>query len=355
MTDIYKQLAEFFDSFPQRFPKESEQGQKVLKIMITPEEAEMIMSLQKMPETIDAIAQRLGWDNEELGKYLYAMSIKGLIMRVGREENYLYMAAPFAVGVIEFYLNSYTTEIADEITKFHKELFKGSWMKGTTREIRTIPIGESVAAGTEVLPYENVEEVIRSQKRIAVSDCMCAIHSGLKSDPEPCETGITERCFQFGGSAFFFVENKLSRWITQEEALEIVRKSAEAGCVPQPGQSQNPGGMCMCCSCCCGPLEVYRDYDKRSEISNSNYYAWVDVDLCSACETCIDRCPMDAIIMEDTTQAAQVNEDLCIGCGVCAITCDDGAIKTYKKEAAKQFTPEPDYMSSIMKIYEERK
>ncbi len=355
MTDVYQRLAAFFDSFPQRFPKESEQGHKVLKAMISPEEAEMIMSLEKMPETVTAIAQRLGKDEAKLGEYLYALSVKGLIMRVGKEGNHMYMATAFAVGVIEFYLNSYTTEVADEITKFHKELFNGSWMKGTTREIRTVPVGESVAAGTEVLPYENVETVIKSQKRIAVCECMCAIQGGLKSEPDPCEAGITERCFQFGSGAFFFVENNLSRWITQEEALEIVRKSADAGCVPQPGQSQNPGGMCMCCPCCCGPLDVYRDYDKRSEISNSNFFARVDEELCSACETCIDRCPMDAISMEETSQAARVNLDLCIGCGVCAVTCDDEAIKTYRKETSRQFVPEPDFMSGTMKIYEERK
>ncbi|MBT7153321.1 MAG: 4Fe-4S binding protein [Deltaproteobacteria bacterium] len=351
MTDIYQKLAEFFDSFPQRFPKESEQGQKVLKMMISPEEAEMIMRLEKMPEAVSTIAQRLERDEAELGEYLYALSKKGLIMRIGREGNYFYMATAFAVGIIEFYLNSYTTEIADEFDKFHKELFEGSWMKGITREIRTVPVGESVVAGTEILPYENAEALIKSQKRIAVSECMCAIHKGLKSEPEPCEV-LTERCFQFGGAAFFFVENNLSRWISQEEALEIVKKSTEAGCIAQPGQSQNSGGMCMCCPCCCGPLDVYRDYDKRSEISNSNFYARVDEKLCSACETCLDRCPMDAITMEGT---ALVTLDLCIGCGVCAVTCDDDAIKTYKKEASKRFIPEPDYMSSIMKIYEERK
>ena len=120
----------------------------------------------------------------------------------------------------------------------------------------------------------------------------------------------------------------------------------------QPGMSQNSGGMCMCCSCCCGVLDTYRDYDKRADISNSNFFAMVDEALCTVCETCIERCPMEAITMEES---ALVNPDLCIGCGVCALTCPDEAIKTYKKEAARQFIPEPDYFSSIMKVYEERR
>jgi ferredoxin/predicted transcriptional regulator len=351
MTDVYKRLAEFFDTFPQRFPKESEQGQKVLKMMITPEEAEMMMSLDKMPEPVSAIAQRLGRDEAELEKYLYDLSVKGLIMRIGKQGNYFYMATAFAVGIIEFYLKSYTTEIADEFAKFHKELFQKTWMKGETREIRTVPVGESVAPGVEVLPYDNAEELIKSNKRIAVTECMCAIQHGLKSDPDPCKV-LTERCFQFGTAAFFFVENGLARWVTQEEALNIVKQATDAGCVPQPGQSQNAGGMCMCCPCCCAPLDAYRDYDKRSELSNSNYFAKVDEEICTACETCVDRCPMGAITVEDT---AHVDRDLCIGCGVCAVTCEVEAIRTYKKDEPSQFIPEPDYMSSIMKIYEERK
>ncbi len=351
MTDVYKRLAKFFDSFPQRFPAESKQGQKVLQMMITPEEAEMMMSLEKMPEPASAIAQRLGRDEAELTGYLYALSKKGLIMRLGKEGNHFYMATAFAVGVIEFYLDSYTTEIADEFEKFHRELFEKSWMRGTTREIRTVPVGESVAAGTEILPYENAEMLLKSKKRIAVAECMCAIQKGLMTTQEDCRV-LTERCFQFDGAAFFFVENGLSRWITQEEALEILKKSTDAGCVPQPGQSQNSGGMCLCCPCCCAPLDTYRQYDKRSQLSNSNFFAKVDEEACSACETCVNRCPMEAITVDATSQ---VNLELCIGCGVCAVTCDDEAIKTYKKEEAKRFIPEPDYMSSIMKIHEERK
>ncbi|MCP4647424.1 MAG: 4Fe-4S dicluster domain-containing protein, partial [bacterium] len=212
--------------------------------------------------------------------------------------------------------------IVDEFLKFHKELFHESWMKGTTREIRTVPVGESVAAGVEVLPYDDAEALIKSKKRIAVTECMCSIQKGMKSDPDPCKV-LTERCFQFGTAAFFFVENELARWVTQEEALDIVKKATDAGCVPQPGQSQNAGGMCMCCPCCCAPLDTYRDFDNRSELSNSNYFAKVDEDNCTACETCVDRCPMDAITVED---AALVSRDLCIGCGVCVQKCPSDSI-----------------------------
>ena len=48
MADIYKDLAAFFDSFPQRFLKDSKQGQKVIRQIIEPDEAQMIMNFQKI-------------------------------------------------------------------------------------------------------------------------------------------------------------------------------------------------------------------------------------------------------------------------------------------------------------------
>ncbi|MCK7466669.1 MAG: 4Fe-4S binding protein [Desulfosudis oleivorans] len=46
----------------------------------------------------------------------------------------------------------------------------------------------------------------------------------------------------------------------------------------------------------------------------------VDRDLCAGCETCLERCQMDAIEM-DQDNIAVVNRDRCIGCGLCVITC----------------------------------
>jgi heterodisulfide reductase subunit A-like polyferredoxin len=43
----------------------------------------------------------------------------------------------------------------------------------------------------------------------------------------------------------------------------------------------------------------------------SNYFATVDADACTGCETCIDRCQIGAVTTEDHTAA--VNRDRCIG------------------------------------------
>jgi len=50
-----------------------------------------------------------------------------------------------------------------------------------------------------------------------------------------------------------------------------------------------------------------------------------DPELCTACETCIDRCPMTALTMGED-DVPDVDLDRCIGCGVCATGCPEEAI-----------------------------
>lgn len=50
----------------------------------------------------------------------------------------------------------------------------------------------------------------------------------------------------------------------------------------------------------------------------------VDVEKCTACGTCIDTCPSEAISMVDGHAFIDVDE--CIECGSCASECPEEAI-----------------------------
>lgn len=58
---------------------------------------------------------------------------------------------------------------------------------------------------------------------------------------------------------------------------------------------------------------------------NSGFMPEWDADLCTACETCIERCPSEALKMGED-EIPEVNLDRCIGCGVCASSCPTEAI-----------------------------
>ena len=63
----------------------------------------------------------------------------------------------------------------------------------------------------------------------------------------------------------------------------------------------------------------------------SNFYAEIDPDLCSGCQTCLERCQLDAPFMK--SGVAAINLDRCIGCGNCVVVCESAAINLKKKES----------------------
>ena len=349
--DIYQKLAEHLDTLPQRFPANTGTGLelKVLQHIFSHEEAEMAIQLQSTPQYPEDIAEKIGKAPKETEALLLEMSKKGQILRLGKPGEHKFMAAPFMVGIIEWQLNRFTKEMVEDFEAFQPILMENTFLKGKTRELRTIPIDRTVTDTTEITPYESAEAIIKSSKYISVAECMCRKLSAVKG--EPCDRPL-EVCLQFGAATHFYVDNGMARRINQEEALALLKKGVESSLVIQAGSSQNPGGMCMCCGCCCKPLTAYKKTDKPYLYANSNYFAVVDEDECTACGICESRCQMDAIPVVD---CSRVDLDRCIGCGLCVTTCDFDAIKLYKKDKDHLWVPQPDYMTAVMDIYKERR
>jgi Pyruvate/2-oxoacid:ferredoxin oxidoreductase delta subunit len=63
---------------------------------------------------------------------------------------------------------------------------------------------------------------------------------------------------------------------------------------------------------------------------NSGFEPRFDADLCIACETCIDRCPPEALALGDD-DVPVVDLDRCFGCAVCASGCPEEAISMVNK------------------------
>jgi len=52
---------------------------------------------------------------------------------------------------------------------------------------------------------------------------------------------------------------------------------------------------------------------------------WINKQLCTGCQTCVDECSVGAISMEE--EIAFINENECIRCGVCHDVCQDDAVR----------------------------
>ena len=111
--------------------------------------------------------------------------------------------------------------------------------------------------------------------------------------------------------------------------------------------------MCSCCGDCCGILRSLKKQPVPAAAVKSNYFAAVDADECIGCETCVDRCQMDAITMED--EKASINLDRCIGCGLCVTTCPTEAMRLMKKAENQQYQPPKTGAEVYMRLAVERK
>jgi NAD-dependent dihydropyrimidine dehydrogenase PreA subunit len=92
-----------------------------------------------------------------------------------------------------------------------------------------------------------------------------------------------------------------------------------------------PNVACQCCRDCCMtavPMDIV-EAPLSKAWQKSRFIAAVDEEACIGCQTCVDRCPFDAIEMVKPEGAgkskklkARIDPDACYGCGVCVLGCD---------------------------------
>ncbi len=332
---VYYDLREQLDQYSMGFPStESGVELKILEKLFSEEEADLYLNLSMMLESPEAVAQRIGQDTAAVAALLERMVARGLIFRLKKGESAKYGAVPFVVGSFEYQLKDMDREFAELYDQYLMEAL-GKQGIAQTAPLRTVPVNKSIDHLWPVAPYEDVKGMIKTKNKIAVAKCICRVQQGLldKGCDKPQEV-----CLQFGSHADFYVDKGMARYITQEEALGVIDKCEEAGLVPQPFISQDAGGMCNCCGDCCGILRSIKLHPKPAEKVLTNYYAEVAQDLCSGCETCLDRCQMEAIKMGDDS-VAQVDRDRCIGCGLCVTTCPSEALSLKSKPESERREP----------------
>jgi H+/Na+-translocating ferredoxin:NAD+ oxidoreductase subunit B len=351
MTDsIYTKLREQMDQYSIGFP-ETESGieMKILKKLFTEEEAAMYLDLSLMLESPESVAQRTGRDLEKTAGMLQTMTEKGLLFCLKRNGTASYAVVPFVIGSYEFQLGKMDKEFAQMTEQYFEEAFLTAFGESTVLPLRTIPVNKSVDVTMPVAPYRDAKAIIKTKDKIAVAECICRVQQGLvdKGCGKPKEV-----CLVFGSHADYYLENNMARLIDQDEAIAILEKSEEAGLVNQPANMVNPGGMCNCCGDCCGLLRALNKFPKPADLVYNIYFAAVDSELCTGCETCIERCQVGAIEIDD--DVAQINLDRCIGCGLCVTTCPTEAMRLDLKPEEDRQMPPASGQEFMMKNAEKR-
>lgn len=349
MNDVYQRLAKHLDNLPGGFPAtDSGVELRILKRLFTTQEAEIAMGLSMAAEPAAAIAQRMDLDESHMAQILESMARKGLIFELHKDGQDLYMAAQFVIGIWEYHVNDLDEKLIKDFNEYIPHFMQNSWMKPKTKQLRVIPISKSIPAEMNIMPYEEAENIIQNQSKIVVAPCICRKEHTIMD--AGCD-GLLEACLIFGHGAYYYEKNNLGRSISREEAQEILQKASEAGLVLQPGNSQKPSNICLCCGCCCQILKNLNTLEQPAKAVCTNYFATINAEECTACGVCVDRCQMDAVILEDV---AQIEEERCIGCGLCVVTCDSEAIDLKEKVEADRWVPPTNTYKTYLRISRER-
>ena len=351
MSNVYEKLRERLDKFPQGFPKtESGVELEILQHLFTSDEAELMLHLRPFPpENVATIAERTGKDKTELRETLHEMSRKGLIQRYeAPDDERYYFLIPWMVGIYELQLNNLTQENVKLYEKHFEEGTVPALRNRRTGGLRVIPVEQEIEASTEIQPYERVSQIIESNTKFAVADCICRKEAGMLG--KGCDK-LMEACMSFGAFAEFYIENGLGREISKEEAKEILLKAEEDGLIHcSINTAGNKTFICNCCGCCCKSLTNVTKYGNPQAIVKSNYYASKDEEICTDCGTCVERCQVNAIRTENDHTV--IEQGKCIGCGLCTSTCPTGSITMVHKspqETSPIFSRGRDMLQAMAK------
>ena len=174
-----------------------------------------------------------------------------------------------------------------------------------------------------IIPYQVAKDIMmKHPDHIVALDCPCRV---VREDP--CLP--VDVCLIIGEPFAGFVKEhhpNRSRWITQEEAVKILKEEDERGHVHhaffKDAMLDRFYAICNCCSCCCGAMQAQRNGVPM--LASSGYVALRDSGLCETCGDCIEVCQFNAIV--NTNGHIDLKADLCMGCGVCVSRCLKGAV-----------------------------
>ncbi|MEE8325723.1 MAG: 4Fe-4S binding protein [candidate division NC10 bacterium] len=337
-TEVYKQLLEVMKKrggpmagmdIPEFFD--------MVEAMFTPEEAAVNNAMPRGRTTAKEMAELMGKDEKEVGAILESMADKGLCLGLTKDGKKVYQGERWLPGIFEYQLmpgkgTQREKTIANLIGAYQRAYGAktGPGPGGQTFPTsRIITVDRTVEAENTVHTYDQMQTYIDKHDHIAASTCYCRHAADLRD--QDIHGMPKDVCMQFGDMAQYAVEHLGARKLNSQEAREVLDRAEEAGLIHLSGNmTDDVGFVCNCDRWHCGPVTGTLAQAKPGLLLNSGFEPQFDPDQCTACETCIERCPPEALAMGDNG-VPEVDLDRCFGCAVCATGCPTDAIAMVNK------------------------
>jgi len=278
------------------------------------------------PATLEELAQKTGLAADEIEQMIEPLFKKGLLFKSKKPEGTRYYRVR---QFMQFHdSTAVALDVPQKVLDLLNEFMHTEWVGYFDRvknmlprpAMRVIPVNVSIEPDTQILVFDDVKNHIENAERIAVTRCSCRVIDGSCGKP-------VEVCIQLDKAADYAIERGTGRELTKEGALGLLKEAEEAGLVHTGSNSRSVGHViCNCCQDCCMAWAPAVRSGARKFVAPSRFVAAVDEDLCTSCETCLDRCFFDAIQLTGENDTAEVSAEACMGCGLCLVTCPSGAL-----------------------------
>jgi Pyruvate/2-oxoacid:ferredoxin oxidoreductase delta subunit len=302
----------------------------LVEALFTPQQAEVNNALPSKPVTAATVARELGWEPRRVGQILEVMADRGLCATHTAGGVRYYRGVPFMPGIFEYQFLPGRSADRDKtiavLIHRYKQAFTAVRGVPTVRFplTRVITVERTIAAGNAIHTYDQVAGYIQTHDPIGVGTCYCRHAAALRG--EDVHGMPLEVCMWFGRAAEYAIERLGGRKLTKQAALALLDRAEAAGLLHMTrNTAAEIDFLCNCDRWHCEVVTEMLKQPKPGRIFNSGFEPRLDAGRCSACGTCIDRCPAAALTLNGDG-LPEMDADRCFGCAVCATGCPEGAI-----------------------------
>lgn len=282
-----------------------------LAAMCTDEMAEIALKMGvRKPRTLKDMVKLTGKDEAYLEDILQQMSVNGVIEYNWENPQHekQYVLPMFVPGSAEFSnMNSDMLDKNPELGRFFERMSRLPLEKvtpmvppgGAGIGMHVIPVEKAISMENNSVSVEHISHWLdKYDGKYAASPCSC--RKSRKTFDEGCADDPADWCIAVGDMADYVVEtNKGGRYITKEEALEILQKAEDNGFVHQITNIDGEDKIFAICNCnvnVCYALRTSQLFNTPN-MSRSAYVAHVDKANCVACGRCVEYCPAGAVTL----------------------------------------------------------
>jgi Na+-translocating ferredoxin:NAD+ oxidoreductase subunit B len=321
----------------------------ILEASFSPEEAEVILELF-IPSTSQEVSSRMKVDEQKVLPILEELTQRGIINKGTTQYGFHSSVIAFhhhtvgGVGVEptpekikkawgDFFYNEWSDMIVQGY--IDRQSLTGKPVFRVWPAVGALEISPNIKP-EQIMPEEDFRVHLGRYKRIIVGRCGCRKNWAAEGCEHPIETCFAP-CDGPTAAVFLGKPNRTSiREVSMKEALDVIHRNEQAGLVHT--------GACFCCTCSCEILFSLKKANRFDLLGKSRYLAAIDTEKCTGCQTCLDRCPFDAVEMVKVPGSkkmkASIDKDKCMGCGICIVGCPEKAM-TYDLVRPPEYIQRP--------------